>query len=82
MRSNSCIYMEQSNEFAGEVLLGTDHCTTKQRFVCEVYEIIKINFKQFANFFKYKVRIGSPFGKSVARECRIVTRLAKSTIHI
>jgi hypothetical protein len=42
--------MQQSNEFAGDVLLGTDHCTTKQRFVCEVDEINKIIFKKFANY--------------------------------
>jgi hypothetical protein len=41
--------MQQSNDLAGEVLLGTDNCTKKQRFVCEV-EIANIVFKKFANF--------------------------------
>jgi hypothetical protein len=34
--SNSCIFMQRSDDFAGDVLLGTDDCKKQHPFVCEV----------------------------------------------
>jgi hypothetical protein len=34
--SNSCIYMQQNDDFIGDVLLGKDDCMQTRPFVCEV----------------------------------------------
>ena len=35
-KANSCIYMQQSDDFASGVLLGMDDCVKQNPFVCEV----------------------------------------------